>query len=94
MLEEYKKATEFLNVLDKSNIQIGIWRIGVELCRFCLFSPSDKSVNGCVYTPKKIRWIGGCCPCSVQIDKVDANIKICDPACGFVLDPAYSSQRE
>jgi len=87
-VEEYKKLTEFLNVLDKSNIQFGFEEL-VELFEFVI-SPSDKIVNGAVYTPKKIRdWIVA--QSLSKLDKVDANIKICDPACGcsgFLLTAA------
>lgn len=87
-VEEYEKLSEFLNVLDKFNIQFGFEEL-IELFEFVI-SPSDKIVTGAVYTPKKIRdWIVA--QSLSRLDKVDANIKICDPACGcsgFLLTTA------
>lgn len=77
--QEYKKLMEFISILDKYNTQFGY----EELVAFFEFviSPSDKVVNGAVYTPKYIRKFIVSKAIS-QLTHANSDIKVFDPACG------------
>lgn len=77
--QEYKKLEEFNRVLNRYNIQFGYEEL-IELFEFVI-SPSDKIVNGAVYTPEYIRNFIVTQSLS-QLTNFNSDIKICDPACG------------
>jgi methylase of polypeptide subunit release factors len=77
--EEYEKLMFFLPYFEKHNSKFDFETL-IELFEFVI-SPSDKIVNGAVYTPKHIREfiIGESFSISGAINPLT---KICDPACG------------
>lgn len=78
--KEYKKLTEFLALLASKNQDICFEEL-LELFEFVI-SPSDKLVNGAIYTPKSIREYITKQSFDVIGGKLVDKIKIADIACG------------
>lgn len=78
-VEEYINLEELLNYIEKQQITLNFENL-VELFEFVI-SPSDKVVNGAIYTPKSIREF----IITNSLKDIEANIKnilVADIACG------------
>lgn len=78
-IEEYNKFTKFISVLDKEIIEFGTEEL-IELFEFVV-SPSDRIINGAIYTPFKIREYILSQSLSRQRNRLE-NVKIADISCG------------
>ncbi len=86
-IEEYKLVEDFNSILEKENQKLCFEEL-LELFEFVI-SPSDKLINGAIYTPRNIRKYITSQSFSELNNKSIEKIKIADIACGcggFLID--------